>query len=797
MRIIKESTNSSKKLQKIGNETQDSSGSHIAIVRIHPERAYIGIPELLKEVIDDSNNESWRKICEKIDYIYENLNYIFRALKEETWLKDKFRLKIEKGKIILFKPNIVNPLIIDPITHNEGIATKVSTEWALIAALMRWIHDNFDVSYHQMALGEAATLISMYTGLYNINLNLERKITTEALIEGKNGDFYGGWGFYFVRKYLAEKHQSSHNDDPMNGYKESVNGTYLPPGRAYNKLMVYDLNRVSDIKGKARTIPVPDGVNFKEITLHKVIAGGDPDNPEDLSDYPGCILINVPRLKLHILELLTNAIKNLGMGLYPMQAAKKDNPQNIKWKYSFPHNLIPGLKTELPHEIWHPIWEKETNLPLRDQNGKYLVKKTGGIYATQTDMIKAIMNQDILIIHIVDAIQSLNLSHTGGGVKIPEGLILASLDPVALDLLCARYCFKMVPMREARKLQKKMGLKSDFLQRVSIPKVDGQNISSVEGFDSPLLRYNLYKYAESRGLGQQKYYVKGWDAIRDVSLVSMEGHLGWFEDGNFCELMTSEFYYNPATMIWGLQKTVLAYLEANDLLTGSSYRKMLFNVFDENHDGIIDYEEKGKLGCSMPLIRLRGIHHTIQGTERYGFLHGPFESIGMMKYEKKEWNAYGHDFSKDFEFSFKIALAYNMSQMQNEQLDPFFPTLTWGNGKWPSLQYATYFSILIGIYGPRFPTTISNSSLYGFAFQYADKKLNKSYYTGDKGINSDPEAVNHYIQAVQEGKDQLDFVVYVPKGFGTINGKILPNIVETDDSHRIFTARFDNGQEVW
>ncbi|KKN37249.1 hypothetical protein LCGC14_0765400 [marine sediment metagenome] len=784
-------------VQKVGNMTQDISGSHVAVVRMYPDRAYIGIPELLKKVIDESNVESWRKICEKIDYIYKNLDYIFTSLEKETTLKDKLQLDIKNGKILLFKPNIVNPIIIDPITHDEGIANSVSTEWPLIAALMRWIHDKFNISYHQMALGEAATLTSMYTGLYNISLDLEGKITTEAIIEGRSGDFYGGWGFYFVRRYLAENHQPSHDDDPMNGYEESVSGTYLPPGRADNKLMVYDLNRVSDIKGKARTIPVPDGINFKEITLHKVVVGGEPDNPEDITDYPGCILINVPRLKLHITELLTNAIKNLGMGLYPMQAAEKNDPQNTRWKYSFPFDIIPGLKTELPHEIWHPKWDDETNLPLRDQKGDYLVNKTGGMYATQSDMIKGIVNQDILMIHIVDAIQTVNLSHTGSGIKVPEGLIFASLDPVALDLLCARYCFKMVPMQEARELRKKMGLRSDFLQRVSIPRVEGQNISSVEGFDSPLPRYNLYKYAESRGLGQEKYYVKGWDAIGGVSLVSTQGHLGWFEDGEFRELITSEFYYNPGSMIWGLQKTVIAYLEANDLLTGSSYRRMLFDVFDENHDGIIDYDEKGKIGCSMPLARLRSIHHHIQGTERYGFLRGPFISAGMMKYEKKEWNAQGHNFTKDFQLSFKIAMAYNMSRMQSEKSDPFFPRLTWGNGKWPSLQYAFFFSISIGIYGPRFPSIVSNSSLYGLAFQYADKKLNKSYYTGNVSIYSNPEAVNRYIQAVREGADQLDFVVYVPKGFGKFDGKSLPNVVETDDPHKIFMGIFDNCQEVW
>jgi hypothetical protein len=38
--------------------------------------------------------------------------------------------------------------------------------------------------------------------------------------------------------------------------------------------MLYDLNKLHDDHSKARTIKVPDGANYKEITLHKVIIGG-------------------------------------------------------------------------------------------------------------------------------------------------------------------------------------------------------------------------------------------------------------------------------------------------------------------------------------------------------------------------------------------------------------------------------------------------------------------------------------------------------------------------------------------
>jgi len=313
--VIMVSNNTANSCEKVGKSLKiDTSGSPVAVVKIDPENAYIGVPELLKNVIDESSTESWNSICKKIDYINQNLDHVFNALLEDTSFKEKVCKEVEKGKPLLFKPNLVIPINIDPFTHGEGPANNVCTEWPFIAALMRWFHDKLDISYHQMALGETATLTSMYEGFYNMHLKLDNPLTTEALIEGRSGNFYGGWGFYFVRKYLADTHQSSHTDDPMNGYEESVSGSYLPPGKATDKLMIYDLNKVSDVKGKGRAVPVPEGENFTEITLHKAVVGGAPEDPEDIKDYPGCILINVPRLKLHSTDLLTNALKGSSRG---------------------------------------------------------------------------------------------------------------------------------------------------------------------------------------------------------------------------------------------------------------------------------------------------------------------------------------------------------------------------------------------------------------------------------------------------------------------------------------------------
>ena len=134
----------------------------------------------------------------------------------------------------------------------------------------------------------------------------------------------------------------------MSGYEESTSGTYLPPGQASHQLMVYDLNRLFDVPSKWKDVIVPDGANFKEITLHKVIVGGDPRDAEDFRDYPGCVLVNVPRLKIHTQALLTNAIKNLGIGLYPMEAASRENPARHPLEVQF------SLQTHSHAEIRNP-----------------------------------------------------------------------------------------------------------------------------------------------------------------------------------------------------------------------------------------------------------------------------------------------------------------------------------------------------------------------------------------------------------------------------------------------------------
>jgi hypothetical protein len=782
----------------IGRRKPDVTGSAVGVVRMDVAKSYAGTGELLQEYINQSSEKAWQKIKAKIDYTYENLDLALALLEAETGFAREIQARVAKGQTLLFKPNLVNIFNIDPQTHGPDMGSTACTEWPFVAALMRWFHDKLDISYHQMALGEAATMMAAAAGVYSM-LNPEAKpVTTEAAIEGKAGDFYGGWGFYFVRKYLAESHSSSHSDDPMKGHDESVAGIYIPPGQASDKLLVYDLNRIFDDTTKGRDVAVADGANFKSITLHKAVVGGDPGDPEDMKAYPGCILVNVPRLKVHAIALLTNVIKNLGIGLYPMQVAKVGH---FQWNYSAPHTAVPGVKSGIPHQVWVPDIDPSTGLPRRDAKGRYVVKKTAGISATMVDIIKAVASQDIFMVHIVDAIEVINLDHQGilPGTKVPEGLVFAGLDPVATDLLCARYMFSNVPLEEAKKVGLDDGSGGHFPQRVPVPTVEGSNIVTRTGYDCPLSRDMCFQYAEKRGLGQRKYHVVGRDAVTDCPLVSLQGHLGTVSDGTFSDLVTGTMYFDVYKLPWDLQHTALSYLEAVDKLAGSSLRKEFLEAFDENGDGIVSYEEFGKKGLLGSYLAMLGMAISMMGTESLGYIRGAFSgNATILKCSNPMWNPDGHDVCKEFHYGPACLVAHTMSQLEMEAPDPFLPSLTWGKGTWPSYQMASYVQLGIAIYGAEFPNKVGFPSLYGHAFRYADLSQNDGRYTGKIRNQPDPEAAHRYITEVLSGQAKaLDFTLYVPFGYDTAGGSNVPNVVQTSEPEKIFTATFAGGKEVW
>lgn len=779
----------------LGQNKLDSTGAPISCVKLDPEDAYAQIPKLLQKYINNNDTSAWAKITKKINYLYQNVDIALTNLNGKTDFIRKFKSELSAGKKLLFKPNLVMPECIDPLTHDEGENHCICTEWPIFAALMRWFHDRFGINYFQMAVGEASTCSSMVS--YNYSKITGRNITTEAVLEGRSGDFYGGWGFFFVRKYLAEHHPSSHIDDPMNGYEDSVAGRFIPPGRAGNRLMVYDLNRIQDDWSKGRTIKVPNGDNYKEITLHKVIIGGDKNNKDDMSDYPGCILINVPRLKMHAQDLITNAIKNLGIGLYPSECAEGKDKDDTNWKYASPDTTYPTLKAKLPHSRWVLKMDDQTlPLPYRNEDGKYVMERTEGFSGTQSDIISAIQSQNVFMLHVVDAINILNISHDtpANAVKVPEGYVWMSLDCVALDVFSARYCFKTVPMAIAIQLKAKHNWPTEFVQKVPVAKIANKNIITTYWYDSPLFRYNLFRYAQKRGIGQQKYYVIGWDSIEKTPLASLRGHLGRIDKGKFEELITNTLYYNPSTIIHDLQQTILSYAKAVDTLTGSSLYQNIMTGFDENSDGIIDYDEKALYETSQFSAWAYLLDAIMK--ENFGVLKGPFKAVSYItKNSNPDYNAQGHDFLKEKVLVMCAGLAFQLSQLDTIIPDPFIPEMSYGRGMWPSWETVMYVQKTSILYGAQSPDKITLSSLYGLAFQYSDKTSNAGAYTGttDQTI-SDADSINNYFDAVSKGKTPLNFVLYVPPSYGSLKGVSIPNVEETSGPAKVFTAHFS---EVW
>lgn len=781
----------------IGMSEIDHTGSPVAVVRMDPEKSYSGIGMLLREYIKDSHQDAWEKIRTKIDYTFRAVNFALLPLEKQASLREMIRPRLERGQKLLFKPNLVNPDLIDSQTHGPGAGATACTEWAFIAALMRWFHDELGISYHQMAVGEAATVIPSAAIQYSRIAGKDKTITPEAVIEGRSGDFYGGWGFYFARKYLREASSLDLGDDPMKGYEESLAGTYIPVGGAKDKLMVYDLNRIYDDPSKGREVSVPGGVNFKSITLHKVIVGGDPASPDDLKTNPGCILVNVPKLKVHAMTLFTNIIKNLGIGLYPMQSMRAGSDQ---WDYAVPHRTVPGIKGGVPHQVWHADMDHKTGLPKTDEHGRPIITKTGGLSGTMIDIIKAVASQNIFMIHISDAIEAINIDHQGigMGVKEKEGMVFVSLDMVATDLLSGRYMFSNVPLKEAVETGLEDGHGGRFPQRVPVPVVEGNNIITQMGFDCPLSRNRVFSEAERRGLGQTKYYVIGHDLVTDSPMVSIQGHLGSLNDGKFSDVITRSLYFDAFCLPWGLQKTCLSYMEAVDQLTGSSLKKEFLSSFDEDGDGIVTFEDFGKTGAHGVLLYLGADSVSKAATEKMGYLKGRFSLFSrILKNSSLQWNQAGSAFLSDRRYGSICLAAFRMSTM-GEFPDFFVPGMMWGKGKWPSFSMAEFAFTGSILYGQSFPNNIDPMSMYGRALFYADLTQKTGNYAGQMVTHPDPGSVMKYISDISDGITQpLDFTVYVPMGLDNLMGVSIPNVEVTSDPGRIFTASFSHGHEIW
>ncbi len=287
----------------------------------------------------------------------------------------------------------------------------------------------------------------------------------------------------------------------------------------------------------------------------------------------------------------------------------------------------------------------------------------------------------------------------------------------------------------------------------------------------------------------------GWNASDKHSLSSVDGHLGSFTENAFKELLTTEFYYDNTNLLWGLQKTAFDYLKANDKLTKGNYYKTILQAYDENGDGQLDYDEMGRDAFWHTYLRLAAYCYHLRGRSELDGLKSSFLLSAMWRYEDPKWNEGGHDFMKNFKIVTDFALAYALSKSPKRFSDTINTEMSWGEGAWPSMDFVGRMSTMTRIFGQGYTSHVSLYSLYGYAFQYADKKYNNGHYTGKITSKSDHESLTKYLKDAVNDSKALKFKVYVPIGFGKIGQASLPNLEETSEPAKIFTAEFPN--ETW
>lgn len=675
-----------------------AKGSLIGAVKLDPAEAYGDVPILLESYIKQNDATAWGLLMQRIDYVHDHIGHSVLPVLKNKNLKDQIKAEIKAGRKLFFKPNIVNAEVLSlKGDGSPGLTSGVvaATNWPFMAALMRFFHDQLGIRYYQMAVGEAGVTTPVFSTLL--------KCAPEALLEGRldGATRWSGYPFYFVRKYLAEATDALDPlDDPTSGYGDSVNGTYITPGEAtrLGKLIMYELNDAEKFD-RGRLVLVPDGGdNYPEgIIIHKALVG----DPSDPSNYPGNVLVNCPILKVHSNGVITNAIKNLGIGGWPMRAGRDSDPDTPDWLYAYPHEEPPGVKGGVPggpnkagvyHARWYVRKANDEGMPLEIAEAP-----NRGLDGTMVDINLAIKSQVRHILHVVDAIRPINFEHGGNGtgVALDEGLVFTSEDPVAVDLLCARYLFTNAPT---------------FERSLPIPHyTQGAIVTNGTVMDARVSRSKLFSYSAYRKLGQLDYHVKGVDKTTDDSprLETRNGQLGRIRDGKFEDVMTREFYYDIPKILWDLQPTVLAHAQATDSLTQARlgydpgyYAE--FMALDENGDGVIDDTESGRDGLWDGLCAIGGYSshfHTHTGPRSRGM----FQTVSrLLKYSDKAWNvdiSGGTGQSVDtmrilLDTQYAFNTAFNMAKGK-PGTDTFF-NIPYGTGadgvvdKWPSLQYARY-----------------------------------------------------------------------------------------------------------
>ena len=94
----------------IGVERPDADGAPVSVIRVKPERSYVGTGALLQRYLNGAGDSAWHEITAKIDYTYRAVELMLGSLCDETLFGERVKRGVARGQKVLFKPNLVEPL---------------------------------------------------------------------------------------------------------------------------------------------------------------------------------------------------------------------------------------------------------------------------------------------------------------------------------------------------------------------------------------------------------------------------------------------------------------------------------------------------------------------------------------------------------------------------------------------------------------------------------------------------------------------------------------------------------------
>ncbi len=359
------------------------------------------------------------------------------------------------------------------------------------------------------------------------------------------------------------------------------------------------------------------------------------------------------------------------------------------------------------------------------------------------DIIAAVSDQDIFMMHIVDAVEAINRDHTGNrpGRQGAGRTGVAGMDPVATDLFCARYMFSNVGLKEAEEAGLDDGAGGRFPQAVPLPLLKEKAIITTRGYDCPLSRDFSFERAEKRGLGRRLYYVVGGDDITGQPLASFRGRLGYLDGDNFKEIVTTGLVYRLAQDALGYAEDLFRLLGCRGSIAGDFIEKKFSRHL----------RRRRRRHCDLRRIRkkraLRNNHVFRRTTDELRAEENESESFraiyalmsNSLRCSNPEWNPEGHHINREQIYGSVCVVAQLMSLSPKEQEDPFVPGLMWGKGKWPSysLAYDRYLKQLI--FGFKYPARVGIACLYGMVCTYADFRQNDRKFMGQIARTRQPQ----------------------------------------------------------